>query len=310
MVLLDIPGLKTRIRELIPLYTPKQDSHEFLQDDMYRNMKEALRSLTYNTVITQPSYWTAASLRIVDAADFQKCMASVAKTKLGEGVFGSVVKMPSRPCLSHQIPKGVSKVAVKTEIVRPRYGFPQTPDGVRNAFAIAKKAAALHIGPQIYDVFIVIEDDGVTKIVKVHEVIEGKTWRDVVWKSPDARTAARKRLGDLIRKMNRAGIVHHDLHSGNVMVSKKEEIYIIDYDAANFVTEEEQASLSGFNISYHPYYEPKGVLSDGGIEFLFQELVKDGSIVLPGASSIKKNTRNTRNTKKTQKTKKTRKRKN
>jgi serine/threonine protein kinase len=198
----------------------------------------------------------------------------------------------------------VKQVAVKIETVRPYWQLNQTPAKVREVFAIAKKAAALHIGPDMYDVFIVMGDDGVVKIVKVSEVVDGTSWENTVWKSPAAKAIAIKKLADCVQKMNKGGILHHDIHSGNIMVTKKGEIIMIDYDLASFAKDEEQAALGRFNSSYSTY-SPRGILSQEGIQFLFQELVKDGTIILPGektalASNNNKNNKN----KKTRKQKK------
>jgi len=280
MAAIDIPALTRRIKELIPAYVPP-DSFELPEDDAHKGLRQALSSIVYNSIVAMKSYWTEAGLRIEDAKEFQACMDSAKQTELGKGAFGSVVKMPTRPCLSRRIPKGVKQVAVKIETVRPYWQLNQTPAKVREVFAIAKKAAAIHIGPDMYDVFIVMGDDGVIKIVKVSEVVEGKSWENTVWKSPAAKAIAVKKLADCVQKMNKAGILHHDIHSGNIMVTKKGEIIMIDYDLASFAKDEEQDALGRFNSSYSTY-SPQGILSPEGIYFLFQELVKDGTIILSG----------------------------
>jgi serine/threonine protein kinase len=301
MSAIDVPRLIKRVEELVPKYVPS-DVPEEMVNDAYTMFKEVLRTFVYNSIIVKKSYWERAGLRVEDAKEFQTCMESAKQISLGQGSYGSVVKMPARPCLSRNIPRGVKQVAVKTELMRPQYEFAQTPDRVRNAFVIGKKAASLHLSPQMYDAFIVIGDDGVVKIVKVQEVIEGQSWMNVVWKTPAAKQTAVKKLADCVRKMNRAGIVHRDLHSANVMVTKKGEIYIIDFDSAVLAEEAEQKSLGQFNISYADY-APKGILSDGGINFLFHELVKDGTIVLPGEKTVSASNNKNKN-KKTRKQKK------
>jgi len=280
MAAIDIPALTRRIKELIPTYVPP-DSFTLPEDDANRSIREAISSIVYNSIVAMKSYWTDAGLRIENAKAFEHCMISSKQTLLGSGAYGSVVKMSARACLSRRIPKGVKQVAVKIETLKSFWQLEQTPTKVREVFAIAKKAAALHIGPDMYDVFIVMGEDGVVKIVKVLEVVEGQSWENVVWKSPAAKAIAVKKLSECIRKMNNAGILHHDIHSANIMVTKKGEIMIIDYDRASFVKNEEQAALAQINSSYSTY-TPRGILSQEGIQFLFQELVKDGTIILPG----------------------------
>jgi predicted Ser/Thr protein kinase len=302
MAAINIPVLIKRVKELIPAYVPP-DSFELPADDSHKSIREALSAIVFNSIISMKSYWTDAGLRIEDAKEFQHCIDSAKQTQLGSGAFGTVIKMPTRPCLSRRIPKGVKQVAIKIERLRSFWEYNQTPAKVREVFAIAKKAAALHIGPEMYDVFIVIGDDGIIKIVKVLEVVEGKAWENVVWKSPTAKAAAVKKLAECVRKMNKAGILHHDLHSANIMVTKKGEIMIIDYDLATFAKDEEQAAIGRINDSYSTY-TPRGILSQEGINFLFQELVKDGTIILPGKKNVV-----TSNNNKNNKNKKTRKQK-
>ena len=287
MAAINIPALIKRVGELVPTYI-QTDSFELPADDANKSIRDALSAIVYNSIISMKSYWTDAGLRIENATEFQDCIDSAKQTPLGSGAFGTVIKMPTRPCMSRRIPKGVKQVAIKIERLRSFWEYNQTPAKVREVFAIAKKAAALHIGPEMYDVFIVVGDDGIVKIVKVSEVVEGKPWDNVVWKSPAAKAVAVKKLAECVRKMNKAGILHHDLHSANIMVTKKGEIMIIDYDLATFAKNEEQAALGRINDSYSTY-TPQGILSQEGINFLFQELVKDGTIILPGKKNVVKN---------------------
>jgi tRNA A-37 threonylcarbamoyl transferase component Bud32 len=47
--------------------------------------------------------------------------------------------------------------------------------------------------------------------------------------------------------MNTNGIIHHDIHLENVMVSK-DKVYLIDFDLAHFAKEDEKNEIKMFYI--------------------------------------------------------------
>jgi tRNA A-37 threonylcarbamoyl transferase component Bud32 len=109
-------------------------------------------------------------------------------------------------------------VGIKTEYIKHYYHPNQSPEAVQDAFKIAKKAAELGIGPELYDLFVTKDTKEKVIIVKVSKIIDGKTWADTEWETPEQRHAAAEQLKTAIQNLNEAGIIHHDLHSGNVMV--------------------------------------------------------------------------------------------
>jgi predicted Ser/Thr protein kinase len=217
----------------------------------------------------QRSYWKG--LRVVEADVFAKCVTT--KKELGAGEFGAVFEMPVKACF--KVPASVKRVAVKIERIKPGYDPYQEPEQIKTGIAVAKKAHALGIAPALYDAFIVFDTDDI-KIVKVYEIIKGVSWADKAWK-PAAKANANAELQRAVTKMNRAGIIHHDLHPGNVMVTSK-GLQIIDFDRANFVETEERGWLSSFNSSFPPVWMPRGIASDKGIKYIYHKLVAEGTI--------------------------------
>ena len=70
----------------------------------------------------------------------------------------------------------------------------QTPEGVLDSFRIAKRAAKLGIGPEMYDLFITKDTKEKVMIVKVSQIINGKTWEDIEWTNPEEHHAAAQQL--------------------------------------------------------------------------------------------------------------------
>ena len=293
--LVDIPALSERIKAITKTYKPSNNSpNRDKESDLVRGV---IRELILRNIIQEESYWAAVGIRMVSRADFEKCFERIrnnANAKvLGQGEYGKFINVSADPCMNG-LPKGIKRVGIKMEYIKEKYLSNQTADGVSNAVKIAKKAAELGIGPQLYDVFIAKDGKDRIMIVKVSEIIEGKTWADIEWESPEKKHEAAKQLQAHIHKMNEAGIIHHDLHIRNVMVDKNGRVYIIDYDLAKLVEDEEIDSLNIFNDIYEPSWKAKGVASENGVEYVYNKLREEGSIKLTAGNSKNKTRKNNR----------------
>jgi predicted Ser/Thr protein kinase len=149
---------------------------------------------------------------------------------------------------------------------------------VKEVEKIAKKAAKLKIGPELYDLFVTENEEQQVVIVKIFELINGKTWSATEWKSLAAKQKSVKHLEEIIHTMNKAGIIHHDLHSDNVMIHKSGKLYIIDYDRASIVDTEEKGRLSAFNNTIPNEWAMTGAMSDNGLFYIYTKLVEEGTI--------------------------------
>lgn len=242
-----------------------------------RNMiRDHVGSMLMGYMVSEKSYWGRVGIRMVSASDFERCYTNNAKV-LGRGMFGKFMSVNANSCI-RGVPPGVKNVGVKTEYIKNDYRPQQSPEAVLDSFKIAKRAAKLGVGPDIYDLFVTKDSKGKIMIVKVSQIIDGKTWAATVWESPKQKRAAAEVLKILIQKMNEVGIIHHDLHAGNVMVDKSGRVYIIDYDLAKFVKNEEVKSLSIFNTNIPEDDEPVGVASEEGIQYVYDKLVEEGTI--------------------------------
>jgi predicted Ser/Thr protein kinase len=267
MAAINVPALSARIAAIAETYD--ETAPEVKVDQYFSHYQNMLEKLTMTILRHQESYWKG--IRQMDAATFATCVST--KKKLGAGSFGSVFEMPVKACL--KVPAGVKRVAVKVETLQTDYDRYQTPQQVKRAIAVSKKAHAIGVAPALYDVFIVFDTDGV-KVVKVYEVVKGVSWDNKEWKGTQKQKAIAE-LKEMVHRMNKAGIIHHDLHPGNVMVTTK-GVVIIDFDRANFVETEEE-NLSYFNSSISRPWVPPGVASDKGLKYIYHKLGEEGTIV-------------------------------
>ena len=288
---IDRPRLTERIQIISKTFVPKGLDEDEPEDAMFNVFRGLLSGIILNSMVSEPSYWTKAGVRVEDTAVFEICGKKLlSKSKvLGEGYYGKVYNTPANASCFKKVPKGLKRVGVKVEKLKADYDKNQTPERLVEVVKIAQKAAELEIGPALYDAFVVIDTAG-TKIVKVFEIIDGKSWQDIRWTSPKAKAEAIAQLDKHIHTMNKAGIIHHDLHSGNVMVSKKGRVYIIDYDLARRADKNEESEIGSF--SGQRSWEPRGIASSEGVRYVYKKLVEEGSIVLNSGSNrnTKKNT--------------------
>ncbi len=115
---------------------------------------------------------------------------------------------------------------------------------------------------------------GDVQIVKVFEYIEGKSWTDMKWKSSEKKADAIEQLSKKIKKLNNAGIIHHDLHQGNVMVSKANDVYIVDFDLARFSKSDESNRISAFNESKLNELAPNNL-----VNYIYNRLIEDKKLI-------------------------------
>ena len=305
MALVDIPGLTERIRSILPMYTSKSEPVTLSDaaETQYRMMEPILEPIIMNMKASDPTYWKKAGIRWMDPLVFNSCLETLkSNTKeLGSGYYGTVYDVPVRACtseISNKIPSGLRRVGVKVERLKERAAS-QTPEYIQTVFGIAKKASQLGIGPACYDLFVTLGADGFVRIVKLFEIIQGTSWDATVWKSPAKKLKALAQLDKHIHTMNKAGIIHQDLHGGNVMVTPSGRVYIIDYDLASYSKDAEAGRLDSFNDYI---LMNKDVERTNRIKYVFQALQEEGALRLTAPetaavtrkSSVKKSSKTRR----------------
>lgn len=285
MAFLDIPNLTEKIKKLVSTY--KNSTMKFNDDnddELFNSLRPFLRNIVYNVSTQNPTYWSAGGIRMEAPDEFEECLVKIKKNavQLGKGAFGAVYNVPVNTCLKH-IPKKVKHVGVKIESLKSDYNPSQTPKRLKEVVEIAKRAGELNIGPKFYDCFVSVIE-GEVKIIKSFEIIDGQSWGNTEWKTTEEKADAVDKLNDAIHKMNEAGIIHHDLHSGNVMVGTNGKIYIIDYDMAKYAGNEESDLIYEFNDTKNNPWMPPGALSDKGLKYIYTKLMEDGTIKVTSAN--------------------------
>lgn len=138
--------------------------------------------------------------------------AKIKKAKvLGRGAFGTVFDL--------------GKNALKVEKVG-RYDL----DGTLAAGKVAARMGELGVGPKVAH-WRVCECRFATYLVIEMAKIKGTTVQDLLRKkwAPAKKAKTLQLLREKVIKMNKAGVVHSDMHWGNVMVDKKGVPWIIDF---------------------------------------------------------------------------------
>jgi RIO-like serine/threonine protein kinase len=292
--ILDFVKLEERIIELLKKVPSSLEVNNSSTD--YR-LKGIISELIFKHVTSKSGYWESTGIKMHTEDSFMKCKAKYAKLGkiIGQGAFGIMMNVPSPTCLP-TIPKNVPHVAMKFETLQIPYDRFQSPEQVAEAYEISKRAAELGIGPKIYDSFVTLNDSGYAQIVKVFELLEGASWVDTEWKSDEEKKKALTELRSKIKTMNEAGIIHHDLHGGNIMVTSKGDIYIVDFDRANFVNREEINTIRWLNDSVpNPDLPSDPLLQDKVTDFIYNTLYKEGSILVAG--DVKRKTRRNKKSK-------------
>ena len=178
--------------------------------------------------------------------------------ELGAGDYGTV----------YLVEKDAKKYAIKTQHININNVYVSLNDSMKemkNEIDISKKMGEMNIGPKLYDYYMCQPDmDKITVFIIMEWMTEGTldNWlqNNKLSKSQEA-TILKK-----IKQMHDAGIVHADIHSQNIFVTKKKsktEFYIGDFGLSKTVKDlvkhqqefdiERVKILSKNNALFHPY---------------------------------------------------------
>jgi len=273
---MDLPKLKKYVSVFLKKYKPS--NHEPVNRELFSKMENIIHSMIIENNMEDPKYWAPSGIRI-ESNDYYQCEKQLTMTKIGKGAFGTVYKVPVKPCMKN-IPSGVKVVAVKMEKMDNSKFY--KPRKLKTIVDITKKAHEIGIGPALYDVFI-LKGPNFFSLIKVYEHIEGREWGNFT--SKKELNHAVVQLKQYIHTMNKAGIIHHDLHEGNVMISK-DKLYIVDFDRANFYETEEEENIFMFEQNEYDDFSVEQIRLK--TIFVFNMLVKK-KIIKTGTRSTRKN---------------------
>jgi tRNA A-37 threonylcarbamoyl transferase component Bud32 len=281
--ILDINKLSLYVNNIVKKYNSlnksnnvdvKKPNKNFFSDSIIK----LLSLIISKELLFDKEYWNKYGIRFDESKNMQKKIKSIEKTKIkGKGAYGSVYKVKSTifDDLSKKNKKKFNSdyVAVKIEKLNPKYFI---INNLVNGINISKSAAKIKIAPKLYDTFVIIDNEKNVKIIKIFEYIEGDTLNNKKWNSDIEKKNIFSELKKIVHKMNKAGIIHHDLHKGNVMITKTNKIYIIDFDFSGFAENEEQIRVKYMNNNYNNY-----IVNNDLLNYVYNNCIKDGIIVLP-----------------------------
>jgi predicted Ser/Thr protein kinase len=259
---MDLPKLKKYVAVLLKKYKPSKQQP--VNEPLFDKMENIIYSMIKEISMEDPKYWAPSGIRI-ETKDYYNCEKQLTMTTIGKGAFGTVYKVPVKPCMKN-IPAEVKVVAVKMEKID--YSNFYKPSQLKTVVDITKKAHEIGIGPALYDVFI-LKGPNFFSLIKVYEYIEGREWGEFT--SKKEMNHALTQLKEHIHTMNKAGIIHHDLHAGNVMISNG-KVYIVDFDRANYYETEEEANIYRFQQNEYDDFSMDHIRSK--TIYVFNMLVK------------------------------------
>jgi len=271
---MDIEKLSFHTKQILKTYKEAPIYSKPLYPEFYNKIHYILKSIVINTLTEQISYWNKYGIRVESTNEFEKCIHILPKQQLGQGAFGVVYKVPVKTCIKN-IPIGIKDVVVKVENLNLN-NLNHTPEKLKETISITKTVAELNIGPKLYDVFIV-KLKNQYKIIKIYEYIEGTNWNAYKFKSTSEHKKAITTLKNYIHIINKNGIIHNDLHSENVMISKTGRIYIIDFDFASYSDNIERNNI--INFYDNDYIERNDI--DICTNYVYNELIKRKIIKIP-----------------------------
>lgn len=184
------------------------------------------------------------------------CLKEPLKVKkvLGKGAFGTVFKVDN-------------KTAVKITNLNMYQQFGLDVDkSIESEYKICRLAGELGIGPHVYDTYNCCGAFGNCYSIMYMEMIHGKTLAS--WLDDNHSTVEIKRVFDhletAINTLHKNGIVHNDLHPGNIYVKQENKkvigVYLIDFglssdlkNATNMLYSSDKEVL---NYIHERYFQP------------------------------------------------------
>jgi tRNA A-37 threonylcarbamoyl transferase component Bud32 len=238
MPVLDLNALNDRITEIL-----KMPLDDVVVPETLSETQETLVKLI-GVAVSLQKIQKLTNIRVEYGEGLEGCICSHPKKEvaLGSGAYGTVYSVHASPCLN--IPKGIGKVAVKKEKIDLYWNDTDLARTIPIRRKIYDKAHALGLGPRVYDMYVCVGAGNTVNIVTVMDLVPGKTWASMNWPDFGERDKAVAKIMAAVGRLNKHGIIHHDLHGGNIMVTVTKkgvmtDFKFIDFDRARFVQDEE-----------------------------------------------------------------------
>jgi tRNA A-37 threonylcarbamoyl transferase component Bud32 len=274
--ILDINKLSNYINNIRNKYNNSIKVDEPIKHFYTETILNLVSLIITKQILFDKNFWNQYGILLDESQQMKKIIKSIEKKKfIGQGANGTVYKVKSKLFTKKKF--NTDTVAVKIEKINSENFEYFNINKLINSIKISKYATKIKLGPKLYDTFVTIQDHYNINIIKIFQYIDGETLFKKKWKSDDEKKAVFNELRKIIRKMNKAGIIHHDLHKNNIMITKSNKIYIIDYDFSKFIENEEQ-----INVNYMANnYSSSAIISKKLINYVYNNCINDGIIILP-----------------------------
>jgi len=258
----------TRIISRVATYLNKIERNEKIPqmklislDPFLRNSLQTMVNDFIDTVKGRKfQFITASKLLPESASDIDACLCNSTKNKsknknnnIGSGYFGNVYEINKETCapaFGTNSPKNAHYAVKVVKILSNSWN--KLPDSIEiwdNEVKLATLAGTLGVGPKVYKSFLCTRQDETIGIL-VMDIIRGEKLSE--WRKNASEAdllTANTLVKSALQKLHSVGIIHHDLHMGNVLIvpaSKKggvSAVYIVDFGMANLVSDLQQHDL-------------------------------------------------------------------
>lgn len=156
---------------------------------------------------------------------------NVRPKKLGQGFFARVYQV-SDTVAAKIITMGTSYRRKRPLVQRKKFDA---------EVAMATRMGKLGVGPEVIDHYACCRGDGKCNGVILMRRVQGTTLAEALEKATaKQKDQIRQKLEKKIEAMHAAGVVHNDLHSGNVMVTPGRDVFLVDFGFARDVHDEKR----------------------------------------------------------------------
>ena len=240
-----VQAIKGELSVILPAYLdrdarawratgPQEDSDDdvIVRDMSSYVVKKALKRL----IVDQITFAIFDDIKKVDipfgGKPEESCIPGNTKLKkLGQGFFGRVYQV-SDTVAAKIIAMGTSYRRKRPLVQRKKFDA---------EVAMATRMGKLGVGPEVIDHYACCRGDGKCNGVILMRRVQGTTLAEALEKATaKQKEQIRQKLEKKIEAMHAAGVVHNDLHSGNVMVTPGRDVFLVDFGFARDVHDEKR----------------------------------------------------------------------
>lgn len=133
---------------------------------------------------------------------------------------------------------------------------------IATEYEIAKEAGSKNIGPKVYGTYLCCSCKGCHLVIEMEKMIPFKKWNEISHPK-SLKKKVYKVIEEKSKELHDIGVIHKDLHAGNVVI-KNDEPFLIDFGVSEYIK----------NIDI--FVDDNYINPD---EFIVLQLIKNGYLV-------------------------------